>query len=46
MLQSFLIFVGAGYEVFKVVRIHDVVMLKYMVLNVLGEYSGSIFTGY
>jgi hypothetical protein len=46
MLQLFLIFVGAEFEMLKVVRIYNVVPLSCIVLNVLDEHSGSIFTGH
>lgn len=45
MLQLFLIFVGARFEMLEVVRIHNV-QLRCMVLIVLDEHSGSIFTGH
>ena len=50
MLQMFLIFFGTGFEVLKVVRIHNRSVLGncivcYMVINVFGEYSGCIFAG-
>ena len=45
MLQLFLIFVGARSAFLEVVRIHNVVWLTCMDLNVLNEHSGSIFTG-
>jgi hypothetical protein len=50
MLQLFLIFYGTGFEVLKVVRIHNRPVLenrlvRYMVINVFEEYSGCIFAG-
>jgi len=45
-ILPFLIFVGAGFGMVEVVRIHDVVRLRCTVLNVLDEHSGSIFTGH
>jgi len=50
-LQLFLIFFGTGFEVLKVVRIHMHFGLGhhrvwYMVMKVLVEDSGSIFTGH
>jgi len=49
--QLFLIFVGTGFEVLTVVKIHNAVSVRtpcivwYMGINVLEEHSGSVFTG-
>ena len=42
-----LIFFGIGFEVLKEVRIHNAVWVRvwYIVVNVLEEFSGCIFTG-
>jgi hypothetical protein len=50
-LQLFLMFFGTGFKVLTVVRIHNEVWLGHhivwhMVMNILEEYSGSIFTGH
>jgi hypothetical protein len=47
MLQLFLIIFGTGFEVLKVVRIHNRSGLEhrivwYMVMNVLEDHSGSL----
>jgi hypothetical protein len=50
MFQLFLIFFGTGFEVLKVVRIHNRSILGnrivwYMDINVSEVYSGCIFAG-
>jgi hypothetical protein len=46
----FFIFFGTGFEVLTLVRIYNVVRVRYrvvwyIVMNVLEEHSGSVFTG-
>jgi len=51
VLQLFLIFLGAGFEMLTVVRIYNVVWVRlqyswYVVMFVLEEHSVPIFTGH